>query len=192
MIRLKQYKRCDAGKIVSWCEDEETFLMWGGDRFGNFPITAETMNRKYFDENGDCGDEDDFYPMTAVDGGGPVGHFIIRHPGPDALVLRFGWVIVDGQKRGRGIGREMLVLGLRYAFDIMKADKVTIGVYENNLPAYRCYLSAGFREVGFREAGFAEAGESFAAVGGEERRIIELEANRDEFIRRSQISGGLK
>lgn len=39
----------------------------------------------------------------------------------------------------------MLKAALRYAFDILKAEKVTLGVFENNEPAYYCYKAAGFR-----------------------------------------------
>ena len=38
-------------------------------------------------------------------------------------------------------------MGLKYAFEILKAKKVTIGVYENNPPARACYQSLGFQEV---------------------------------------------
>ena len=38
----------------------------------------------------------------------------------------------------------MLLLGLKYAFDILKVDKVTIGVFENNESAHWCYRKAGF------------------------------------------------
>ena len=68
MIRLRPYKSCDAKNIVSWCNDEETFLMWGGERFGNFPVSEDIINRKYFDNNGDCSEEDNFYPITALEG----------------------------------------------------------------------------------------------------------------------------
>ena len=41
---------------------------------------------------------------------------------------------------------ELIRLALRYAFEILKADRVTLGVFDNNLPAYRCYKSAGFKD----------------------------------------------
>ena len=43
----------------------------------------------------------------------------------------------------------MLKLGLKYAFEILQVDKVTLGVFENNEIAHNCYKRAGFvdREV---------------------------------------------
>ena len=51
----------------------------------------------------------------------------------------------------------MIALALRYSFDIMKAKRVTIGVFAENKAALNCYLSAGFKdpEISLRE-GWAE------------------------------------
>ncbi len=174
MIRLRPYKPCDAERVLSWCGDEETFLLWGGARFGAFPLPAEAVNRKYLTENGDCAEPDNFYPVTACEGSEPVGHFIIRYLHGDPHILRFGWVIVDGSRRGRGIGRQMLTLGLRYAFGILGAEKVTIGVFEHNLPAYRCYRACGFR-LAAGQPGQTEE------ILGEPQRVVEMEINREEF-----------
>lgn len=46
MIRLRQYKPCDAKAIVSWIKDEEALRKWSSDRFGDFPITANVINEK--------------------------------------------------------------------------------------------------------------------------------------------------
>ena len=40
----------------------------------------------------------------------------------------------------------MLSLGLKYAFEILGVSKVTIGVFENNEPAHRCYRKLGFKD----------------------------------------------
>ena len=47
--------------------------MWGGERFGNFPVSEDIINRKYFDNNGDCSEEDNFYPITALEDNRAVG-----------------------------------------------------------------------------------------------------------------------
>ena len=87
MLRLRPYKNCDANYIVSWCNSKEIFSFWGGERFGQFPISPEIINDKYINHNGDCIEEDNFYPLTAVDDDGPVGHFIIRYINGDIPFL---------------------------------------------------------------------------------------------------------
>lgn len=147
MLRLRSYKPCDAEKIVSWCQNEEVFHKWGGDHFGAYPITAETMNHIYFEKNGNCIEEDNFYPMTAFDEGGICGHFIMRYIHGDNHIIRFGWVIVAPEHRGKGYGKEMLSLGIKLAREIYHAEKLSIGVFADNDPAHYCYASLGFKEI---------------------------------------------
>ncbi len=148
MLRLRPYKPCDAEKIVSWLSTEDSFFKWSAGRFGAYPITSEDINHKYIDLNGDCPEADNFYPFTAYDEAGVVGSMIMRFTDTEKKVLRFGFIIVDDTKRGKGYGKEMLRLAMKYAFEILKVEKLTIGVFENNPGAYRCYTSLGFQQVG--------------------------------------------
>lgn len=147
MLRLRPYKPCDAEKVVTWCQNEEVFQKWGGAHFGEYPIRAETMNRVYFEKNGNCTESDNFYPMTAFDEDGICGHFIMRYIHGDNRIVRFGWVIVSPDHRGKGYGKEMLSLGIKLARELYGAEKLSIGVFEDNAPAYSCYKSLGFREI---------------------------------------------
>lgn len=144
-MRLRPYKSCDAAHIAEWIQEEQVFLDWGGDRFGTFPIDASVIDNKYMRNNGDCVEEDNFYPWIALDeDGNAVGHFIMRYTGGDPRQLRFGWVVADPAIRGKGYGKQMLLLGLKYAFEILQVERVTLGVFEHNDAAHWCYKSAGF------------------------------------------------
>ena len=168
-LRLRQYKPCDAENIVSWIKDEQSLRKWSSDRFGNFPITGEDINNKYLNHNGDCIESDNFYPLVAFDNSGVVGHLILRYTDAEKKIIRFGFVIVDDTKRGKGYGKQMLILAIKYAFDIFGAEKITLGVFDNNEPAYFCYKAAGFMENGE---------EMFCELFGEQWRIVEMEVNR--------------
>lgn len=172
MLRLRPYKKCDAKTILTWCRDEVSFRKWTFNRYDSYPITEEDMNKKYFDCNGDCDELDNFYPMTAFHGQDLVGHLIMRFIDTEKKILRFGFVIVDDSKRGMGYGKAMIQLALQYAFEILKVEKVTIGVFENNLPAYRCYKSVGFKDVNITEKEMHE-------ICGEMWSILELEIENE-------------
>ena len=167
VLRLRPYKKEDSEAIASWLKDEDIFWKWGGERFGQYPISAEDIDAKYYNANGDCEEFDNFYPQVAFGNDGAVGSFIIRYINGDHNTVRFGWVIVDDSKRGKGYGKRMLELGLQYAFKILKAKKVTIGVFENNAPAYACYKSLGFKEAEGQEPVIRD-------VKGEKWKLIEL------------------
>ena len=168
MLRLRPYKPSDANTILGWIKNEDVFRKWSADRYDHYPITAADMNHKYLQCNGDCTEADNFYPMTAFDESGIVGHLILRFTDAQKTEIRFGFVIVDDSKRGMGYGKGMLRLAMRFAFDILKAKKVTLGVLENNPSAYYCYKAAGFRDV------TAEP-EEYYHLMGKKLKCLELE-----------------
>ena len=169
MLRLRPYKACDAETVVSWIGDEVSFRKWCADRFDSYPISADDLNRHYDTFSA----ADWFFPMTAFDETGVCGHLIMRFTDQEKTVLRFGFVIVDDQKRGIGLGKQMLLLAIRYAFEFLGAHKVTIGVFDNNEPAYRCYLSSGFHPAENEDF-------EYYSVLGEAWRCIELETSREK------------
>lgn len=169
MLRLRPYKACDAAAIVSWSEDEAAFRRWSADRFPAYPITAEDLNQHYDAMDG----SDSFFEFAAFDDSGPLGHLIMRFTDDEKTTLRFGFVIVDPRKRGQGYGREMMNLAVRYAFDFLKVKKITLGIFENNLPAYRCYRAAGFRET-------PDCGTTWYTIGTENWKCIEMIQTKDQ------------
>ena len=136
MLRLRPYKIEDADIIITWSKDERVFYQWSAGIMGEYPLTQEKFR---FVES--------LMAFTAFDENEIVGFFTLRNPGGVIDELRMGFVIVDPSQRGRGKGKEMLELGLRYAFDVYGAKKVSLGVFENNEPAYYCYKAAGFKDV---------------------------------------------
>ncbi len=169
MLRLRPYKKYDAPRIVSWIKDEVSFRKWSADRYDSYPITAEDIIAKYAETEY----SDNFFPFTAFDESGAVGHLIMRFTDEEKKILRLGFIIVDDSKRGKGYGRGMLRLALRYAFDILRVDKVTLGVFENNPAAYRCYTSVGFVDVTPEDA-------EYYHVLGEDWKCLELEIKTHE------------
>lgn len=145
-MKLRPYRTGDAQYIVSWAQDKNVFDRWSAGRFGEYPLTAERLDRHYRDA---FEGEMDFFAFTATDDEGvPVGHLIMRNPGDSREQIRFGFVIVDSERRGQGTGRQMLELAKKYAFEIYGALSVDLGVFCDNVSAYRCYRAIGMHETG--------------------------------------------
>lgn len=144
MLRLRPYKPCDAAYIEKWVTDEKVFYQWSADIIGEYPLTAEKLNAHYKQaENSDT-----YWQMTAFDDSKvPVGHFIMRFTDEEQKSVRLGFIIVDSNIRGKGYGKEMLKLAIKYAFEILKVEEITLGVFANNPAAFHCYEAAGFREL---------------------------------------------
>ncbi len=160
MLRFRPYKKEDADTIISWSKDEKAFYQWSAGVMGEYPLTPEKFRFV-----------DSLMAFTAFDENGIVGFFTLRNPGEVADELRIGFVIVDPIQRGIGKGKEMLKLGLRYAFDVYGAKKVSLGVFENNESAYHCYKAAGFKEVILDET------ETYKVMG-EEWKCVEMAIER--------------
>ena len=135
MLRLRPYNISDAETIMSWMKEEKAFYKWTAGILGNYPISVEQFNTV-----------SNLMAFTAIDDDDLVGFFTMRKPNQSFDELRFGFVVVDSEKRGKGYGKRMLQLGLTYAKEIYGAKKVSLGVFENNESAYYCYKAAGFSE----------------------------------------------
>ena len=156
MLRLRPYKKEDADTIISWSKEEKAFYQWSAGVMGEYPLTPEKFLFV-----------DSLMAFIAFDENGIVGFFTLRNPGEVVDELRIGFIIVDPLQRGKGKGKEMLKLGLRYAFDVYGAKKVSLGVFENNQSAYYCYKAAGFKDVILDEIETYE-------VMGEEWKCVEM------------------
>ena len=108
---------------------------------------------------------DNMYPLTAVVEEAIVGHILLRFPSEDKSVIRFGFVIVDDSKRGIGYGKQMLRLAIDYAKRKLGTQKITLGVFCDNLSAVECYKSVGF----------SITGEDAYPIDGEEWKGFEME-----------------
>lgn len=151
MLRLRPYKKSDAESIIKWIQDEESFRKWSAGRYESYPVTADDINQNYES----CEAKGGFYEMTAFDEDGICGHLILRFTDEEMQHLRLGFVIVDDSKRGKGYGREMLALALKYGFEMLKASEISIVVFDNNPAAIRCYEAVGFRKAEYQKDCFS-------------------------------------
>jgi len=140
-MTLRPFTFDDAPIILSWIKDKAAFRKWCADRYPVYPPQPEDMLAQYAAET--------VFPYTAIDAAGKVvGHIMLRYPEPSRSVIRFGFVIVDDQLRGKGYGKEMLQLAIQKAKQEYGAERITLGVFDNNPSALHCYESVGFQVIG--------------------------------------------
>ena len=157
MMVLRPFNINDAPTVLSWCKDKHAFRLWSADRYKDFPAQPKEMKKQYEGEN--------MYPLTAVVGEEIIGHILLRYPKEDRKLVRFGFVIVDDSKRSMGYGKQMLRLAIDYAKQELGAQKITLGVFCENLSAVECYKSVGF----------CITGEDAYSIDGEEWKGYEME-----------------
>ena len=136
-MTLRPFTIDDAPIILSWIKVKTAFRKWSADRYPTFPPKPEDMVAQYAADN--------VFPFTAINNDGKiVGHIMLRYPDPSKAIIRFGFVIVDDQLRGKGYGKQMLQLAIQKAKQEFGAKKITLGVFDNNPSAFYCYESIGF------------------------------------------------
>jgi len=168
MLCIRPFKPCDAAQVVTWIPDESTFLKWSAGRYPTYPITGEDMIAFYARE----ADNDGFWAMSAYDEEGLMGHFIMRYLEGDRRSIRLGYILLDPARRGKGYGKRMVRMAIRYAFEFLDAEQVSLGVFDNNPAAIHCYEAAGLRLNGV---------ECDYTIQGEVWRCLDMVITRDQW-----------
>ena len=99
---------------------------WCADRYEHYPVIPEDMNTyhaKYIDGQRSRA-------LTMTDGDDVVGYITLRAPASNPTEQRLGFVIVDDSKRGHGLGKALVSMAVKYAFETLEATKVSLGVFE--------------------------------------------------------------
>ena len=167
-ISIRQYQPSDAAVITSWLKSEYLMHQWCADRYERYPVTPEDMKNTYHARYIDGRHS---RALTMTDGDDVVGYITLRTPGGNPTEQRLGFVIVVDSKRGCGLGKALVSMAVKYAFETLGATKVSLGVFENNPSAVQCYEAAGFHCVSRREA------ESYQCLG-ETWNCIEMEQHQ--------------
>lgn len=161
MFSVRDFKNSDAKKILGWITDEKSFRQWSADKYESYPPNPQEMIAFY-----EAMKLQGARALMFCDDGKEIGHFILRPISDESIkTVRFGFIIVDSSVRGKGYGKKMLLSAIEYASAEFGADKVTLGVFENNPNAIKCYESVGFRQYG----------EEFYTIGTEQWRCFEME-----------------
>ena len=135
-IESKDYKY-----IEGWIDNEKSHTLWCANNFP-YPMTKEIFHsflERTMEEWTVCA-----YVVT--DNGGNVIGFFRYSLNAESNEGFLATVIVDNKLRGKGYGKKMMQLALRYAFEMTGAELVQLNVFAENADAKRCYERLGFIE----------------------------------------------
>ncbi len=141
-MRIRPYIECkDFDEIKNWMTEERAHAMWCAN-FIHYPMEKDNFAKVMQELAERFGDS----PYVATsDKGELIGFFCysvdVDH---DEGMLKF--VLNNPQYRGKGYGKEMLRLAVRYAFEITNVQAVHLNVFPENENAKKCYESVGFIE----------------------------------------------
>lgn len=142
---LREYISSDSDIITSWIKDEDGLYLWSADRICKFPLDGNELDLEYKRVPSDI----PMYPLTAIDCNGKItGHILVRFTDEAMQHARLGFVIVSPELRGKGQGQVLVRLALQFIYDNFTVSKITLGVFEKNKAALKCYEACGFKRVG--------------------------------------------
>ncbi|WP_079528755.1 GNAT family N-acetyltransferase [Halobacillus hunanensis] len=146
MIELRYFSEKDFPQLINWITSPEFLLQWGGPMF-HYPLNHEQLKDYMTDSNSDHASQ---FIFSAVDTqtDATIGHIALRNIDRTNRSARIGKVIVGDEVRGKGFGEMMIKETLKVAFNQLKLHKVSLGVFDFNHSAIRCYEKAGFKKDG--------------------------------------------
>lgn len=147
MVRLEYFSRDDFQQLIDWIPNASFVLQWGGPAF-TYPLTYEQLENYLDGANRENASKYIFKVMDEANNE-IIGHISLGNVNRAHENARIGKVLVGPDySRGKGYGTQMMLAVLQFAFEKLQLHKVTLGVFDCNLSAIKCYEKVGFRQEG--------------------------------------------
>lgn len=156
-MRLRPYiNETDYQYLEKWIDSERLHALWCANLIP-YPLSKEGLEETL---TGDAVKWEANAFVATENTGTPVGFFSysVNHS-ENSGFLRY--IVLDKEKRGVGLGRQMLVLALKYAFEITDVSLVSLNVFDVNEKARKCYAKVGFSEKSITENSFSFGNEKW-------------------------------
>lgn len=139
-VYLRSITYDDTDMIVRWRNQENVIKYF----FYRGEFTKES-HENWLKTRVETGEVDQFV-VVLKDGDRPIGCTYLRDIDYENSKAEYGVFIGEEAERGNGIGKEILELTVRYAFDELKLHRVYARVLESNKPSLYCFLHCGFTQ----------------------------------------------
>ncbi len=147
MIRLEYFDREDFQQLIEWMNNEHLIMNWAGSLF-KYPLTEDSLDW-YTEDTNKTGSSDAFiYKAISTASGKTVGHISLGSISDKNRSARISRVLVGNTERGKGVCTGMIKAILKIGFEDLKLHRISLGVYDFNTSAIRCYEKCGFVKEG--------------------------------------------
>jgi RimJ/RimL family protein N-acetyltransferase len=137
----------DFGAMREWSISPEYLKKWAGPSL-SYPLDDRQLGRYLEGTNHPAESSLLVYCAVQRDTGQAVGHISLSMIDRENGSARISRVIVDPRQQGRGIGLQMVREVLRIGFDGLLLHRMSLGVFDFNTSAQKCYETAGFTREG--------------------------------------------
>lgn len=148
MIKLEYFDRDDFNQLIEWMNSEHLITNWAGSLF-KFPLTEDSLDWYIKDTNDLHSSDALVYKAVNTASGKTVGHISLGSISQKNRSARISRVLIGNTaERGRGYCRGMINAILRIGFEDLKLHRISLGVYDFNYAAIKCYEKCGFVREG--------------------------------------------
>jgi RimJ/RimL family protein N-acetyltransferase len=148
MIVLEPFTEADFPQLISWIDNERLLKEWSGGLF-SYPLTEDSL--RWYIEGANNPHDPDVFIYKAVDPhtGETVGHVSLGSISQYNKAGRITRVLVGNTAaRGRGYCQAMIKAILAVGFGELGLHRISLGVYDFNQSAIRCYQRCGLHREG--------------------------------------------
>ncbi len=147
MIKLEYFTSEDFETLLNWIQDEELLLHWAGTQF-RFPLTKSKLDWYIKDTNDFESSSTLIYKAIESDSGKTVGHISLTSINRTNRSARITRVFVAESERGKGLAEKMVKELIKIGFEQLDLHRISLGVYDKNHSAIKCYKKCGFHTDG--------------------------------------------
>lgn len=144
MIQLMPFERSDFKQLMEWLNEESLLIKWSGNLF-SFPLTEESLEW-YIEDTNDPETSDAFvFKVVESETGEAIGHISLGSISRKNRSGRISRVLIGNKEaRGKGYCPAMIRAVSKIGFEVLQLHRISLGVYDNNKEAVRCYQKAGY------------------------------------------------
>ena len=151
MIRIELIEEEDFNKVIKWNLDKTSdfLLQWAGNSY-KYPLTLEQIRNNYYTNVKNS--VHNIYKIISNSSNEIIGTIELVERDKINRIGRVSRFLIGEEKyRGNGIGTEVLKKVVKIGFEEFRFKEITLGVFECNLAAIKCYEKTGFKKEKFIE-----------------------------------------
>ncbi|MDQ2088129.1 GNAT family protein [Herbivorax sp. ANBcel31] len=153
MIELRKFEIGDIDYLKLWITDERLCCQWCARNF-IYPLD-DLQLYKYISTLNDSHTNFAFTLVKKDDDIYPIGHIKIGNIDYEEKSAKLQFVLIGNRLfRGKGFGKDMVNLAIKYAFQYLELEELDLRVYSFNTSAINCYKTLGFKEIEYIDKSF--------------------------------------
>ena len=172
LIKLQIFDEGDCNQLIAEIPDARFLLQWAGPKYV-FPLNIAQLNDTLSKTSGEKPLFKVFkavYKKTLE----AIGHIQLMNIDHNAATCVLGRVLIFSDFRGNGLGKRMVSLAVKYAFENLGLHEITLNVFDFNEAAIAIYKSAGFFDYEFKKDASNFENESF--------NVIKMKLSKDQWL----------